>query len=268
MGNTIDEEEATSQIDSQMENDAFLIEVVRRGTLLSALKSEPASSSELASRVDLSRSTIHRATDSLAERDLIEKSDGTFRLTTYGEVVAEELIDFRELMAAIRLLKPFLSYVDVPNFPIEDFIDAVVIEPKPRQPHYTVHNIMKLIEETEYLRAFSSVISPFYVDIARREMLNGMRAEAIFDVETMDIILSEYNEPTEETIQTGRFDVYVHDEIPFELFIFDEKIGLAAHDENGIARVLVVSSSPGAINWGEQLYEEYLAEARPLHTSS
>lgn len=254
----------TQAADRANVSDAFLLEVVRRWQLLAALQAAPASSSELTERVDLSRSTVHRATDALTELNLIEKSDGTFSLTSYGKVVTEKTRNFREQMEATQLLAPFLSYVDVPGFPVEYFVDADVIEPKPRQPHYSVRRIIELIEGTEYLRVFSTVISPFYVEVAHREMLNGMRAEAIFDQQTIDIILQEYGQETQEAAEVDRFEVYVHDAIPFELFLFDERIGIAAHDDDGIARVLVVSSSERAYEWGEQLYAEYLSDAHPV----
>ena len=253
---------------SDTTDNSFLIEVVRRSPLLVELLSKPAGANELVEELDLSRSTIHRATDSLTEMNLIEKSDGTFHLTSYGEVVAVELAEFRNRMLAIRTLEPFLAHVRMPDIPVEHFEDADVIQPKPRQPHYSIRRIMELIEETERLRVFSTVISPFYVEIAHREMLNGMYAEAIFDEQTINIVMNEYEDQTLEAIESGRFEVYIHNNLPFELFLFDEKIGMAAHDENGIARVLVVTSNEKAVAWGEELYNRYLAEAYPISSST
>lgn len=259
MGNDSDDE-STPEVPTE----AFVLEVVRRSSVLDALQSSPASASELVDRVDVSRSTIHRATESLVELDLIAKSDGTFSLTSYGRIVAEQTTAFGDRMAATHLLKPFLTYADMPGFPVEHFLDAEVIEPKPRQPHYSVRRIMELIEGTDDLRVFSSVISPFYVEVAHREMMDGMNAEVIFDEETIDIVLREYREQTEEAIEAGRFDVFAYNDLPFELFLFDDCIGMAAHDDDGIARVLVVSSSSAAIEWAEELYEQYREKAQRL----
>jgi predicted transcriptional regulator len=114
---------------------------------------------------------------------------------------------------------------------------------------------------------FSTVISPVYVDVGYREMMNGMKIEAIFDREVIDIMLSEYPEKAHETIATGNFDVYTHDGLPFELFIFDDKIGMAAHNENGIAEVLVECDDSSAIEWAEDLYAKHLSTAESLMLS-
>lgn len=254
--------------DSSPVDPDFLVEIVRRSDLLAALQAEPASASDLADRVDLSRSTIHRATDSLTDANLIEKVDGAFRLTGYGTVMAKEVGAFRQRVEATQRLEPFLANVDMTDFPVEHFAKATVIQPKPRQPHYSVRRIMELIEETNELQVFSTVISPFYVEIAHREMLDGMNATAIFDEQTIDIVLEEYREQTQEAIESGHFDVYIHNDLPFELFLFDRRIGMAAHDEHGIPRVLVVSESSEAVAWGQHLFESYLEEAQTVPTPS
>ncbi|WP_254768289.1 helix-turn-helix transcriptional regulator [Salinilacihabitans rarus] len=240
----------------------LLIEAVRRSNVLAELRSGPADASELEAALDVSRSTIHRATKSLEELNLIEKSNGRFELTGVGDVVARETDVYGRRIAAAISLEPFLNLVDVEDVPIEHFADATVTVPKPRQPHFTVRRIMDLIEEADSLRLFTSVISPFYVDVAHREILEGTEVEAIFDADILDIVLAEYESEARGAIETGNFDVYVHDSVPFELFLLDGKIGMAAHDENGIARVFVEADSPEAIRWARRLYDRYLAESR------
>lgn len=239
----------------------LIMETVRRYRILSELQTAAAGPSDLEDALEISRSTIHRATKSLLELNLIRKSDGAFELTGVGEVVAEETASFtKRLDAAIRL-EPLLNLVDV-DVPVEHFDDAQVTQPKPRQPHFSVRRIIELIEESDEMRVLSSVISPFYVDVAHREMLDGMVIDAIFDERIIDIVLGEYEQKAIEAVETGNFEVYSHDGVPFELFLFDDRIGLAAHDENGIARIFVETDSPDAVEWAEELFERHLEEAQ------
>ncbi|MFC4438731.1 MULTISPECIES: helix-turn-helix transcriptional regulator [Natrialbaceae] len=242
----------------------LLTEAVRRSDLLTALQSSPASPSELEQSLDISRSTVHRALKTLKELNLVEKTGGQYELTGVGMFVARETSVYRERVDAAMSLEPFLNLVEVDDIPVEHFADAEVTRPKPRQPHYSVRRIIDLIERSEHLRIFSTIISPFYVDVAHREMLDGMEIQAIFNEGIIDIVLGEYEQEAYEAFETGCFDVYMHANLPFELFLFDDRIGMAAHDQNGIARVFVETQSEEAIDWATDLYERYLEQSTAL----
>jgi predicted transcriptional regulator len=247
----------------------FLLEAVRRAPLLRSLRSESADAGDLAESVDMSRSTIHRATNSLENYNIVEETNGTYELTGLGEVIAEEIETFSTRACTALSLKQYLNSIDMNGngIPVEYFIDAKITRRKSRQPHATLHRIIELIESSDSLQMFSTVLSPVYVDVGYREMMNGTKIEAIFDREAIDIMLSEYPEKAHETIATGNFDVYTHDGLPFELFILDDKIGMAAHNENGTAEVLVECDDPLAIEWAEDLYAKHLSKADSLTLS-
>lgn len=242
----------------------FLREAVRRGPLLRALRDGPASASELSRSVETSRSTVHRATNSLSDRELIAKTDGQYELTGLGRIVAEESAAFGESVWTAVTLEPFLNTADVDGIPIEHFVDATVTRPTPRRPHTSIQRIIELIEEAESLRMLSTVLSPIYVNVGYHEMMAGMEIEAVFDREAIEIMVTEHAERARETIETGNFDVYSHDALPFELFLLEDGIGMAAHDESGVARILVECEAPEAIEWAEGVYDDHRSEAEPL----
>lgn len=261
----------SSESDETMpeETQEFLLEAVRRAPLLLSLRSEPADPGNLLRSVDTSRSTLHRAIKSLQKLDVVEESNGKYELTTLGEVLAKEVETFGARACTASSLDQFLNSIELngSGFPVEHFVDADVTQRESRQPHTTIHRIIKLIETSESLRMFSTVISPVHVDVGYREMMNGMKIEAIFDHEVVDIMLSEFPEKAQETIAIGNFDVYAHDGLPFELFLFDDKVGMAAHNKNGNAEVLVECDDPSAIEWAENLYSKHLSKAEPLMKS-
>ncbi|WP_436926704.1 helix-turn-helix transcriptional regulator [Halosimplex amylolyticum] len=244
----------------------FLLEVVRRGSLLEALRSGAAAADEIVESVDMSRSTVHRATKTLEKHDILEETNGKYELTSLGEIIAAETERFETRIWTAVSLKQFLNPIDVngDGIPVEYFADAKMTRRRPRQPHTTIHRISELIENSDDLRMFSTVISPIYVDVGYREMMDGMEIQAIFDRDVLDLMLTEYPEKAQETISTGNFDLYAHDGLPFELFLFDDKMGMAAHDENGNAEVLVECDDPSAIEWAEDVYSKHLSEAEPL----
>lgn len=252
------------------ESKEFLLEVVRRGPLLEALEGAPASASRLIERVEMSRSTVHRALDSLEELEVVRGSGEEYELTPLGRVLAGELQRFGERARTARSLSAFLNAVnsDGTGIPVEHLQDATVTRREPRQPHATIHRIVELFDRSDRVRMFSTVISPIYVDMAYPKLMDGTRIQAVFEQEVVDLMLSEYAERAQETIATGNFDVYAHpDELPFELFVFDDRIGMAAHDEAGIAEVLVESEDPAARAWALDLFEAHRSRAESLTLS-
>ena len=245
----------------------MLLEVVRRAPILQTLRGRSAGASEIVETVDLSRSTVHRATDSLEEYGILERVDEAYCLTNLGRLLFEEVHQFEKQTATTLALAPFLNTIslDGDGFPIEYFVDATIVRRKPRQPHATIHRLIKLIEQSDRLQMLSTVISPVYVDVGYREMMNGMEIEAVFESEVLDLMLAEYPEKARQTIATGNFRIYAQTGVPFELFVFDSKMGMAAHDVNGNAEVLIECEDAAAVRWAESLYEKHRSQAAPLN---
>lgn len=241
----------------------FVTEVVARGELLSLLREQPRTGPTLAKHANVSRSTVHRVTETLQELGLVDKPDERFYLTGLGRLVAAEFEQFRRRVETARRLEPFLNTVDpsAVDVPLESFADVTVTAPRPRQAHVGVKRIIELIERSDSLRMFSSIISPLYVDAALAEMLDGMEITVLFDAEVMDIVGTRFAEEARRAFETGRFHVAVVEEVPFELFLFDDRMGMAAHDDAAVARAFVESRAPEARAWAEELFEEYAAGA-------
>lgn len=246
-------------MDQETLPDDLLVDIVKRASLFEQLCDGPRKAKDLVENLDVSRSTLHRTTHSFVENGLLRESDEGFELTGFGHAVADEVTRFRGRVRSANKLETFLNTVEATDVdvPTERFSDADVIHPKPRQPHFAVKRIMELIEQSKSVRMFSSIISPFYVDVAHREMMNDTKIDVVFDHHIVEIIVSEYAERATEAARTGMFEIRVHDDVPFELFIFDDCVGMAAHDDNGIARVFVETDSPEAIAWAADVYESY-----------
>ncbi|MFP9192414.1 helix-turn-helix transcriptional regulator [Natronosalvus vescus] len=243
----------------------FVSTVMSRAELLERLE-ESQTVRELADELSMARSTVHRVTESLEEHDLVEKPNEHIEHTGLGTVVAAELQTLRTKLEAAQRLEPFLNTLngEVTDIPLERFTDVTVTQSQHRQAHVGAKRITDLIERTDSLRMFSSIISPLYVDVALREMLNGTEIDVIFDQEIIGVVAEQYYDQAQEALETGRFGLHMTDDVPFELFLFDDRMGMAAHDDDGIARAFVESTDPAAREWAESLYAEYASEAETV----
>lgn len=240
-------------------------ELVKRMPLMQALSDEELTFTELDNRLDISRSTIHRAVKSLCENEVIKESNGTFEITDWGAVILDELDRFSARTEAVCGLESFLNTVDYDavDVPVGQFVNAEITEPKPRQPHYCVKRISELMQDADDFRLFTSVVSPFYVDAVCQKLRNGTEVEVILDAEAATILTDEYPRGTKNQLERGALDIRVHENIPFELLLFDERLAMTAHDD-GIPQALVETDADGAIEWGESLYESYWRDSTAL----
>lgn len=246
-----------------MDDDEFRLAAVKRAPLLAALNERPMTMGQLDEHLSVSRSTIHRALVTFEEQGLVRKTDQRYALTGFGRTVAERTYEFTSDLAIARDLDEFLNAVgeDV-DVPMEHFRDAEVIRPGPHTTNRVAKRILDLLRETDSIRMFSDVLSPLSADVAHQEMLDGMDLEVVFDERIVDLLASEYVEGTVEAFRTGRFEVYVGSDVPFELFLYDDGMAMTAHDHSALPRMFVETSADAAVEWGEELYRSCREDAR------
>jgi predicted transcriptional regulator len=239
------------------------VEFVKRAELLSFLRTTSADADTLDRNLSASRSTIHRATQSLTDQGLVEKVDGVFELTSVGAVVAARTEAFQRQLDAVDRLEPLLEVIDAEavDLPLEHLADATVERPRPGRPHVVVGCLDDLVADAESMRMFSGVVSSVYVDIAYEAVRNGTEIQAVFRRGVVGDLFCEHAGKSREAARTGRFEVRIHDDCPFELFLFDDRVGLSAHDERGLPVAFVETSDPAVVEWAESCFARYWGAA-------
>jgi predicted transcriptional regulator len=242
-----------------MNEDELRLEAVKRASLLDALSERGMTMRELDETLSMSRSTVHRALGSFEEGNVLDKREQTYVLTRFGETVAARTREFSTQLGTASALDAFLNTIDGVDVavPLGCFTDAEVIEPQSRTAHAGVKRILDLIEASDSLRMLSNVLSPLYVDVARREVVDGMSLAVIFDERFAERFAAEYADDTVQAFRTGRLDVDFAPDIPFELFLYDGKMAMAAHDHTTLPRMFVETDDEAAIEWAEDLYQRY-----------
>lgn len=244
-------------------DDRSLVTLVKRAELLAALHEGPHTTSELEGALNASRSTVHRAINSLREADIVQKDGPAFSLTSYGVAVATVVIEFRNAAETVSKLEPFLAAtsVDVADIPLYAFSDATFLRPDPKETHRIETAIQDRIRATESLQLFSSVVSPFYIAEIHDRVLEGASVDAIFDPRAVEVLFNDYSDLSRSAAREGAITIEMHDQCPFELFLFDETVGLVAHDSRGFPQLFVEAENADVRRWAEDLFARYEAES-------
>jgi len=246
----------------------LLLEVVRRGPMLAALREEPMDRRDLTQRLGISKSTSHRNAKSLAERGILRKSNGEHTLTEFGQAVADVVATFEAGMKATVRLAPLFEAVSGTNppCPIEAFADATVTSTDHGDPFGPLARFVSLVGETDSLRmADSYAIAPTYIDDIHGRVLDGLETEVIERPEVAEDVMENYPKKCVQLCASDFLEMRVHDDLPFGLVILDHRIGIGVRaPETGVPRAFVDTEANEAREWAETLFDSYWDEATEL----
>lgn len=247
------------------------VTAIKRADALSTLLDGPVDRAELMATLDVSRTTVHRLVRGLEARDLLVQEKNEFTLTAFGRTVAAEVVTYRRRVTAAQRLQPFLETLTHPPVDVELdlFADATLTESKPTNPYAPVARFMHLLRESETLRGFdTTTVAPIYVEDIRSEILGGMETDVVYLSAVVEEMVAAYPEAIAAAAESGKLTLSTHEDLPFGLVVFDDRVGLGGYDETGLLSVFVDTDAPAAREWALDRYRDYREEADPIHLAS
>lgn len=244
-----------------LDSDGFLIEALRHEGVLRALSDGAADRSEVEDTTGVSASTAYRALSSFAERGLVKKDSGVYRLTPVGDCFLDEIQGFRDAVGNVARTRRIADAVpDEVGFEPSLFADGTVTVSDAEEPYDPERRFMSVVRGADEVRflGVSSVV-PVALRESGRIASEGGAVEIVCPEEVA--AANEGRIPTDEGAG-GSVSVLVHDDLPATVALVDERVCLGAHDRDRDMLVSVADTdNPDAYEWGEGVYERYRAEA-------
>jgi Mn-dependent DtxR family transcriptional regulator len=238
-----------------------LAELLGYGPTLAALREEPLDRRTLQERLEVSRSTCHRHARNLTEAGLVERPANEYDLTPTGEVVADAVSVFTTHVRAALTLGPVLDRIHGtdPDFDVGFFADATVTTAEPGNSSRPVARAISLFRGTETFRGVrTAAIAPMYLEDER--VLDGLPTEVIEPPEVVEEIMEEYPERCVEVCVSEYFTHWLHEDLPFGLVIYDDRVGIGVEGTEGVA-TFVDTDASAAQEWAEAVFESLRREA-------
>lgn len=263
-------------MDGTLDEVEFLVSSSHRVTVLNSLHDSPRTRTELRSLTGASSPTMSRILSDFEDRDWIERTGQTYRLTGPGQFVATNFDAFMDAIALERQLREVWEWLplELDGFDVGLFTDVTITRPNPGYPNEPIERRIELITGTSTWRG---------VGVA---MLGLPTLETSFDrfLDSEDELYCEYIYPPDvfeelqswgddetimEAVSSESYTVFLHDDLPFddrfEICIFDDRVTLCCYDdETGALQALVETTSPEMWSWADGYYERLRTEAVPL----
>lgn len=220
---------------------------------------------ELQERLGISKATSHRHIRLLSELGVIERVNGELQLTESGKLLPNALIKCkREANSALQLAPVVDAIRHAPvEIDIEAFAGATVTSAEQGDRHSPVARLGALVHETDTLPGIDiDSIAPLYMAEIQQPIVGGRQTEIIGLPDVTEDILMGYPDKCFEAGASGYLTVWLRDDLPFGLAIFDDRVGLGVQDaDTRLLRVFVDTDSSEVYEWADAVYESYKTEA-------
>ena len=162
-------------------------------------------------------------------------------------------------------MTPFFKTVDAPpEINVTRLTDALVMTPGSGQPTSLMAQLSAVFGEDERVRGFLPVVSSLSVELSRRADAEERRVpecEYVISSDAFAMLRQQYGTDGANGIGIDpptHIDSRVYEgDLPYGLFVSDERFALAAYNEIGRVQAVVESTNETAIEWGEKMYETY-----------
>jgi predicted transcriptional regulator len=224
-----------------------------------------------------SGSTIIHALKDLEEMNLTRQEDKHYKLTSLG--VMEAML-IREASSADKVLERFQDFWlqhDVAAIPshlmqrIGALKDSILIQDNSMALDKVHVTFQQLLQTSRRVWGVSPIFHSDYVGAFQRLLGEGATVDLILTSGVLDKTLTLADtEQIIEYVMRDKLRIFLTDELRIALTVTENSfsMGLFMRDgEYDYTRDLV-SSSPKAIEWGEELFRHHLKEARKLDMES
>lgn len=241
-----------------------------RFEFLNVLLDGPADKRSLVDATGSSRSTVTRAMRDLTSVDLVERTNGEYEVTAFGELLAAEfssLLDTASFGWASRDVLAKLPSEKL-GFELSRLADATITEPTTANPTAPMQRVVELKADASRVRSLASGRSPGAVD-AHREALEhgGQEFESVCSEDLVAWLTGEpeRREKIDAFLEHDDATLLVTDrEIPLPLGILDDCVFFGVESEEGAPVALVESTDQHVREWATDLYESCARDATEL----
>ena len=245
----------------------------RRHEYLALLATGPHHKRDVIEELEDSRSTVDRAIEALREAGLVTRTaDGAWTVTTKGDVLRQTIERTREAAGAIATAGDLLEHLpcDEP-VPSTLFQDAVVERAEGPAPLSVAQRTRDNMIAADSVRGFAAADHETGIKAAAYDSVFGdgdFEFSYVFEESLAEQMWTSDDGRFRELPDAPNATAAVYDGLPFGLLLADvgdeTRMTLIVYDDNSVVRGQITTTDRGAVCWGEDLFDRYLADGTDL----
>lgn len=236
----------------------------RRG-FLELLSEEPMSKGELTAELEVSRSTVNRATRELKACGLVKQGDSGLHFTTYGKAAYDQFVRFRECIRSTHAVSREINTVSCGReLDLRLLADVEFVHATPHKPNKPVSFLRSALEETTMIKGIlPGVTWPLIQSIVECCTNDGTKFELVVPEEAVLRMQHQYTNQLETLLETDTVTLIETNHKPsFGLLVSNtDEMGPTVHvliyDEDGHVKSVSESTTDMAVSAAQDLYRSY-----------
>jgi predicted transcriptional regulator len=250
--------------------DQALRTLLERRALVAALRDGQKDKRTLVDHLEVSRSTVSRALKDLQSHHLVERSNGTFETTAYGDLLFEEFDTLLETASSAWRIRDVLDQVptEALGFELSHLTDADVTTPTTTNPSAPIERVVELKRQATHVRSLAAGRSPGALDAHERAAeASDHTFESVVTDELVEWLVTEAGRQDTLTglLEADGVAVFVYDgDIPVPLGITEDVVFFGLESAEGAPVALVESTNSRVREWAADTFESCRAAATKL----
>lgn len=224
---------------------------------------------DLEDRLDVSRRTVTRALDTLAEEGYVGERESGYALTAFGRLSVRAYREYSEEMSLLERYRPLLRDLDADRFVLDPELlrGADLTVASEASPYAILDRVLELRADATRIREFA----PGIEDKSVRQLADRLRdgadlaAEVVLPPGALEAAQShpEYGDDHRVAREAESVDFFVYpDRFSTFLGVLDDTVALAAGSD-GRPSALAVSDRPELREWALDRFESLRREGTP-----
>lgn len=245
--------------------------------LLQRLSEYPSRPNELAGQGSgsPSRPTVQRELRTFESQQWIKEIDGRYQITRDGKRVLDAYDELAVTVEQVMDKAPWFQRLDqvYADVPVNGLDDAKLYVSSPDAPGIVLGAALKLCDpRLDHFRVLSSIYNPTLFRAYTLLLKLGLKGKSVIDKNLYDRLREEGEEHFIDDSDYDNFDIYrVEETLTLGIGIYDERqIAVGAYNELGDGEhiAMILTSDEDVVEWGTDLYESYLEQAKPALSHS
>jgi predicted transcriptional regulator len=233
--------------------------------------------SELKADVDSTETTILHVLKEFEKLSLTTKNLGVYCLTPLGQIEAQICKQCFQATEVMEKFKDFWLTHDVTFIPanltsrLGSLQEATLVKTESSELGKVHETFLKMMVNTKKVLGTSPIFHPDFVGAFKDLLTQGGTIELILTGEVLSKTLEQAvasgdGELFQKYMTEGKLKIYLIDELKIALTVTENVFSMGLFDLDGQYdyRMDLISSDPQALQWGEDVFGEYLKQSKKV----
>lgn len=247
----------------------------KRKDFLLLLKEGPKDIEEILEKLQVPRTALLPQIKKLKEEDLVIHEDGMYRLSTIGEIVVEKMKPLLDTLSVFEKNEEFWANRKLASIPpnlvkrINELGDYRLIEPDLSHTFDLNPRFVEYLSNSSRVHIFFSYFHPQFPALFLSLAKKGIEISLVLSEAVYLRLIEDFKGEGKEFLKMENASLYILEkkgvEIPALIAATNRIMVLGLFNDSGrFDRQYVRSFEPGAMQWGEELFEYYRDMSREI----